>query len=140
MGRSTPGRLFHWTCHHGAAGIERDGLVVPAASLPGFNEELVPEEFRWLSRLLWATDLRSVPDRRALGLTAIHTNCDRLTYCYELSSEFNRFAKWWPRWCADGIREERLPASARGLSFTPGALPTHWYVSRSPLPVLGRVA
>lgn len=70
-------RLFHYTCAHGAAGIVRDGRVVP-------NRGLV-----------WATSLSpGFAVREWLGLTSYMLACDRMAHCFEVDP--GPFRRWTP--------------------------------------------
>lgn len=135
MTRPDPQRLYHYTCSHGATGISRDRFVLPLEML-GANVEVMDPETRWLAGLSWFTDLAALPSRHVLGLTSYHLLCDRTEHRFEVAFHPSRVA-WWPAFCAEGIREGRLPGSARELSFSPGAMPAHWYVARIPVPIEG---
>jgi hypothetical protein len=61
--------LYHYTCDHGRAGIQRDGWIRPGAD-----------------GLVWLTDIG--PDRRnermrkSLGLTSYSLKCDRMEFVF----------------------------------------------------------
>jgi hypothetical protein len=109
--------LHHFTCSHGAAGIRRDGKVIPH-----------PQPVLRGLELAWFTDL-DTPDRAGLGLTSLTLKCDRTEHRFitENSDEF----VWWPR----AVRILGLQRERRYLEEAPGALPAHWYVASRPVAV-----
>jgi hypothetical protein len=111
-------RLFHYTCDDAAPLIDRDLLLRPNEHpvLPG-----IP--------LVWLTDL-DTPHRAGLGLTmgALIT-CDRTRHRYEVADPdgclpWTALARLLPRHVRDAFEE------------SPGAMPAHWWVCPSPVPVL----
>ena len=104
--------LYHYTCDDGATGIARDGMLLP------FPHPLLPEP------LVWLTDLDTpIPD--ALGLTSLLVTCDRTAHRFTVRTGT---AIWWPRYA------RRVdPAIRRMFDLTPGAMPTHWWVSTTAL-------
>jgi hypothetical protein len=112
--------LWHYTCAHGADGI--DTTRTPAAA-PG--RRLVRPG---LDGYVWATDLdHPVPD--ALGLTNHLTHCDRTEFRYRIDDlEAVAYFRPWliERRTADPLRVEALESS-------PGAMPRHWFVATTPV-------
>lgn len=107
-------KLYHYTCSHALPGILRDGFL-----RPNINPLLDDLD------LVWLTDL-DTPDRAALGLTSNILSCDRTEHRVEVDVE----AIHWPRFARRFPAEQRRP-----LEFAPGAMPMHWYVSETPVPV-----
>jgi hypothetical protein len=111
--------LYHYTCDHGADGIRRDGLIRPHPSL-ALDVELV-----------WLTDL-DAPYREALGLTSHLLSCDRTAHRFEVATEG---ALWWPRYA------RTLPPGTRcALESSYGAMPAHWWVATTSVPLAARRA
>lgn len=112
-------RLFHFTCDHGNAGIDKDGVIRPGAD--GF---------------VWLTDLRPgllglEQIRHALGLTSHTLTCDRMAYCWRVEApDAVRFDEW----AMDGVTQ--LKGWALGLTMAPGVMPRHWFLSDRPVPVV----
>lgn len=124
-----PVRLYHFTCDHGAKGIERDRAVVPLSLMPEAASKVdrIDVADRWLLDLAWFTDLPT-PDRLEIGLTSHSISCDRLSHRFEVEP---RGAIWWPV----KMRDLRVPL-ARALSMTEGARPAHWWVASQPMRLL----
>jgi hypothetical protein len=106
--------LYHYTCEHGSAGIQADGLIVPQPQPPDGERKIV-----------WLTDLEA-PNRAALGLTSLVLQCDRMERRFVVPEPESVYRyvdvrrAWWPReW-----REL--------LESADGAMPMHWYVSEMP--------
>jgi hypothetical protein len=112
-----PTTLYHYTCNHGLPGIAADQLVLP---------NIHP----WLGYgLAWLTDL-DVPDRLGLGLTSVTLCCDRTAHRVEVDSTAD--VMHWPKWA----HEQRVPWLTRlTLEGAGSALPMHWWVSTTPVPV-----
>jgi len=109
--------LYHFTCEHHAGAIRRVGVLRPSPVLAYF----VP--------LVWMTDL-GVPDRRGLGLTSTILACDRLTFRFR-ASDSRSVVAW------NVFKRGRLPRGViERLEAAPGALPSHWFVSEVPVPVV----
>lgn len=109
--------LYHYTCDDAAPKIDADLLLRPNEHpvLPG-----VP--------LVWLTDL-DTPVRGALGLTmgALIT-CDRTRHRFTVADPAN---------CIPWVALARLlPRPVRDAFEKPPAMPMHWWVSASPVPVL----
>lgn len=122
-----PDRLFHWTCSHGAEGIERDGLVKPGG---GDAERMVRLEG---IAVAWFSDLDS-PLRAGLGLTSLYGGCDRTQHRFEVDPAELELVTWWPTFRRQVEPEHR--SWAHWKEATPGVMPVHWYVSRAEVPVL----
>jgi hypothetical protein len=121
--------LYHYTCEHGRAALgDSDGVVVPPrVHSPGHLDSL-PVRFGVLAELSWFTDL-DVPYREALGLTStLDGMCDRTRYRYRVVAD--RDVERWLR-----SRWRTVPV-LRALEHAPGAMPSHWYVSSHPVPVV----
>ena len=108
-------RLYHYTCDHGRAGIERDGFVKPG-----------------LDGLVWLTDLLDVKrrskTRQALGLTSNILNCDRFVHVFEVEPQ------------AMSYREAvacGLVSRTRHMGLVrPWTREANWYVSVTPVAVV----
>lgn len=113
---NTPTMLWHYTCEHSLAGIRRDGRLRP------FPHPLLPEP------LVWLTDLDAAwPE--ALGLTSRVQKCDRTAHRFQAASTAT--AAPWLRY------RRRVQPEARGaLESAPGAMPAHWWISTSPVPIV----
>lgn len=114
---ATPTRLWHFTCSHSVASIERMGSL-----RPHFHPLLD-------TRLVWLTDLEQ-PFREALGLTSHTLMCDRAEHRFEALDTST--AVWWPSY-ARAHQIDR--ATCRSLEMADGAMPAHWWVSAKPVPV-----
>lgn len=117
-------RLFHYTCDHGAAAVERDGLVVPSplrspASTPSGVDG---------AALVWLTD-RATPSADALGLTSLIVDCDRTRWRVSVHAPA---AVPWLEW-AD---RHRVRALYRMLLTARGGEWRRWWVSEEPAVVL----
>lgn len=112
-----PARLWHFTCSHSVASINRLG-------------SLRPHPHPLLERsLVWLTDLEEAW-REALGLTSHTLMCDRTEHRFEAIDTST--AVWWPTYA----RQHRIPAHVRSaLEDEPGVMPVHWWVSDQPVPV-----
>ncbi|WP_144070235.1 hypothetical protein [Nonomuraea indica] len=108
--------MWHYTCGHGAAGIQRDGMVKPHLHpLLG-----VP--------VAWFTDLGPA-HRLELGLTSDRLSCDRMEHRFTVADVGP--LQWWPK----AARLLRLSRPVR-TELEQGRLPAHWWVSFDPVPVL----
>jgi hypothetical protein len=115
----TPPTLYHYTCADHAPTIDAELLLRPNEHplLPG-----IP--------LVWLTDL-DTPVRDALGLTrGTLITCDRTTHRFTVAD---------PSACIPWVALARLlPRHVRDAFEAPPAMPMHWWVSASPIPVLAR--
>jgi hypothetical protein len=108
-------KLYHYACHHSAAGIRRCG-------------ELRPHAHPWLPLpLVWLTDLDK-PWRNALGLTSHTIACDRTEYRFA-ARDTSTAIPWTTYRRSVPIR------AAVALESAPGVMPAHWWVSTVPVPV-----
>lgn len=135
MPKPTPGRLFHYTCDHGAGAIAAEKVLRPGASL--FAGEDAERSASVLGDVIWLTDLDWVTGGHGgtahlLGLHRINLRCDRTMFRAAVSETAE--AVWWPTYRRELVGDAR--DMARTLSMTEGALPAHWWVSRTPLPVV----
>lgn len=78
---STPARLFHFTCSHGAAAIGARGELVPQTRHPMLG-----------CSVIWLTT-EGTPDREATGLTSRYTSCDRMAFRYVVT-DLGRCRPW----------------------------------------------
>jgi hypothetical protein len=108
-------RLYHFTCAHGAKGIEASGLLVPNRQVTLGGRELV-----WLTPFAAAT-------AADLGLTRVRLKCDRMAYRYEVETDL---AVPW-----SSVRAAFDPRAVQGLEAFPGAKPAFWYVAPTSLPI-----
>lgn len=109
--------LWHYTCDHGARGIELSGTVLPNPRTAEFG----------LPPVAWLTDL-DPPDRFALGLTMDSITCDRMAWRCTVDAPAAE------RWFAYA-RRCRVPRELRD-ELEDGRLPAHWWVSETPVAVL----
>jgi hypothetical protein len=107
--------LYHYTCDHGAAGIERDGEL-------RVQERTV--RLDWLPNVIWLTDL-DVPVAEALGLTSRTLECDRTANRFVVAEpkDVQRYVDVRRSWSAF-VRD--------ALETAAGAMPMHWYVTTTP--------
>ncbi|MEU8199507.1 hypothetical protein AB0C10_37560 [Microbispora amethystogenes] len=111
----TPRMLWHYTCDHGAAGIQREGIIRPNLHpLLG-----VP--------VAWFTDLDPA-HRFEIGLTSDRLACDRMAHRFATADRL----VWWPL----AARSLRVPAPVRAELET-GRLPAHWWVSLTEVAITG---
>lgn len=113
-GSTSPISLYHYTCDHGAEHIASDGVLLPQFS-PVLGRDLV-----------WLTDLET-PIADGLGLTSRLLSCDRTAHRFTV---LTLNAIWWPAYARQCDRSAR-----RMLDSAPGAMPAHWWVSESQLPI-----
>lgn len=132
--------LYHYTCSHAVRLIRRDGLVKPAAEL-GVDEvkwaALSADEQRFataIAQFAWFTDLEPPAPAGPLGLTRLRLKCDRTTHCFAVQGGHPML-----RWTTVRRKEPAVWWELRELEFADGAMPMHWYVSRTPVPVLCEV-
>lgn len=114
--------LYHYSCDHGARGIERTRLVVPISYILS-AQKLTLAPLGWLA---WFTDL-DAPIPAVLGLTSSQLGCDRTTHRFRVTDP----APVVP-WLDHPASRTRL---GRALMTTPGGMPRHWFVSEAPVPV-----
>lgn len=113
----TPARLWHFTCSHSVASIERLGSLRPH-----------PHPLLDWVALVWLTDLDQ-PFREALGLTSHTLKCDRTAHRFEACD--TRSAVWWPSYARAHKIDRQV---CRSIEGAPGAMPAHWWVSSKPVP------
>ena len=106
--------LYHYTCRHRAAMIERDGWLHPNPQ-PVIGYPLV-----------WATDLDE-PDVEALGLTSHTLRCDRSEVRLRVDPSD---LEPWLAWCHGRVD----PRVRSELAF--GRRPARWWVAQVPVRVL----
>lgn len=119
--------FYHYTCDHGHEAIGAAGSLKPPSELvdPSTYANW-PQWQRPLMEMIWLTDLPE-PIREALGLTR-KTTCDRTVHRYRVVGFIPM------RYTA--IRRD-LPKRLRGdLESASGALPVHWWVAYTPVPVV----
>lgn len=109
-------KLFHYCCSHSAKSIRRDRVLKPHPQIVLDGRPMV-----------WLTDLE-VAGRDALGLTSVTLRCDRMQFVATVEDDAPQ------RWTtfARLLRREQREA----LEAYEGALPMHWWVSESPVPIL----
>lgn len=113
--------LWHYTCRHGLAGIEKTGTVL---SLAGMSMRSISA----FDQVAWFTDL-DYPDRDALGLSMRDLNCDRARHRFRVLDD-----SLVTPWIHAPLR--RHPSRFGYLLETsPGALPRHWFIATEPVPV-----
>lgn len=108
--KTTP-LLWHYTCRHGHDAIR--GWLHPGTD-----------------GMIWLTDL-DAPIRDALGLTMHLTNCDRTEYRYAVL-DTSEVVPWW---LARKLPDVVEPARREALETARGAMPMHWWVAATPVPV-----
>ena len=108
--------LYHYTCQH-----SRPGILAAGA--------LRPNPHPWLPEpLVWLTDLPEAW-REALGLTSHTLRCDRTAYRFKAAD--TRTAIRWLTY------RRSLPVHvAAAIESTPGAMPAHWWISTTPVPIV----
>ncbi len=120
--------FWHYTCTHAHAKIGVTGTLTPLRDL--VSDEAFAGWPAWRKRTLdivWLTNLDQ-PWREALGLTSKTLGCDRTAHRY-------RVIGYSPmRYTA--VRRD-LPKLLRdGLENAPGAMPVHWWLAYTPVPVV----
>jgi hypothetical protein len=118
--------LYHYTCDHGRRLLGDNGKLLTPLDLGADPEGLLPRE-RPLLGLIWLTDLDH-PNAAALGLTKRRLICDRTVHRYRVTG--GGPVRWLTvrRGFSDWFRD--------GLESAAGALPAHWWVSQTPVPVV----
>jgi hypothetical protein len=120
---------YHYTCSHGHAGITKTGRVLSTVDLvaQAGTVATMSAEVRRTAELIWLTDLAE-PIRDALGLTSEAIACDRTRYRW-------RVVDYKPvRYVA--MRRDLPRALRDSLESAHGALPMHWWVAYTPVPVV----
>lgn len=107
-------RLYHFTCDHGARGIEADGWIQPRL------HPYLGESFVWLTPV-------GTPEPRAIGLQKGRLQCDRMVHRFEVDTED---AVPWSE-----VRGQFADWEVQQLEGTPGTRPSLWYVSRAPIKI-----
>lgn len=110
--RSTPARLYHYTCGHGARGIRLAGQIKPTTI------------YGTARKAVWLTDL-DAPYREALGLTSHSLNCDRTAYRFIIDAPLGAI-----HWI--DARRHLPRATVEALESAPGAMPMHWWLAPQP--------
>lgn len=120
---------WHYTCIHARNEIGETGMLRPIRDLVSQAklDRLVPS-LRHVSRFVWLTDL-DTPDRRALGLTMQLGGCDRAAYRYRVHGDYT------PIRYVD-VRRDLPERTREQLESAPGAMPAHWWVAVTPVPVV----
>lgn len=110
-------RLYHYTCEHAAPQIAK-------------SDALLPNEHPYLGGrpLVWLTDFDK-PMRQGLGLTSHVLHCNRTGWQVVVDTND---ATWWPTYA----RTNGLSRPLRDQLEIPGTYPSHWWVSREPLPIV----
>lgn len=106
--------LYHFTCDHGAEGIQRDGLVRPFAN-------------PWLGQVAWFTDLEE-PTADDIGLTSTFLSCDRLTHRFQVESTVPH------RWLGS-VEQACTPFDLQRDLHRYGK-PQHWWIAREAVPIV----
>jgi hypothetical protein len=101
--------LYHFTCIHQAPLIERTHTLDP--------------EVATFWHGIWLTDLEAAP-REGLGLTSHTLDCDRTRYRFVVDTPVHVH-----RWI--DVRREFEWSLREELERAAGALPMHWYFTRS---------
>lgn len=116
-------RLYHYTCAHSINGIRRTGRLEPN-----------PHPLLGRLALVWLTDL-DVPGTYGLGLTSHLIRCRRTEYRASVDTE----ALHWPdlaRTLRRTTDDRQVLAGVQSLESATGALPMHWWVSLTSVPVV----
>lgn len=119
---------WHYTCSHTRAQIGDAGELRPLRQLVAAEKLRDWPQWRQAQAdMIWLTDL-DTPLAGALGLTSNILGCDRTEHRY-------RVVNYTPmRYLT--IRRD-LPARLReDLENAPGAMPAHWMVAYTPVPVV----
>lgn len=110
-----PKTYYHFTCEHGAHGIQQSGVLRPNVHpLLGAN-------------LVWLTDLAEA-DRWGLGLTSNWLSCDRTLF--RVSVQPSPDIVRWPSWAL----WRKVPRALIDL-LAENTRPEHWWVAGKPLKV-----
>jgi hypothetical protein len=123
--------LYHYTCSHAAPHIRRDGVIRPAGQLGRDAHKwaaLTAQEQQvalGVGQFAWFTDLAPPAPASPLGLTRLTLRCDRTAYCFTV--EDRGIVPW--------MTVRRSQPALRNLDWADGAMPRHWFVSRSAIPV-----
>ena len=118
--------LYHYTCDHGNADIGRELLVRCSRDiLPTDRHQYMPRD---MLRFCWFTDL-DTPIREALGLTSRVSRCNRIEFRYK-ATDTTSLARW------TAVRRTVEPWVRDALEAAQGAMPAHWWVSETPVPVV----
>lgn len=128
--------IFHYTCSHHVADIERERLVRPGLPWTVIdtawkNRGFGPTGLGAAPRIAWLTDMES-PEAEALGLTMNYISCDR--------TEFRVTVAPHPRiesWAAFVGRYKPNPDWLESLQRS--RAPARWFVCPFPLRALSVV-
>lgn len=125
--------LYHYTCQHGRDAIGDEGMLMPMRDHAPEQAASVRADWRWLTEVVWLTDMAEPIPREALGLTSLAIACDRSAYRYRAYPDnAERFTDWTRRVTDAATRRHIL----EGLVYAePGARPAHWFISATPVPV-----
>lgn len=116
--KKPPDILYHFTCtDHGVTGIANTGIIRP------WSHPLLAE----LGPIIWMTDLPA-PSREAVGLSSGFLACDRLEWCFEITTAAVRPLLWWPE-----IRHFCNVSTVTDLEA--GARPSHWWLTTVPIDI-----
>ena len=127
--------LYHYSCRHTVAQIERDAMLRPSAAWRHYDTLMIcngePMSGLWRApAVLWLTDLER-PRRRALGLTSQTLDCDRTEYRYTVERS-DTMVPWLDFATQHGANPEWLAVLHDGRE------PEHWYVAVQPVPFVAR--
>ena len=122
---STLPPLWHYTCDHSQAELGDTGTLLPTADRADVSSLGISA---WPSFFVWVTDLAE-PDRHALGLTQNYIRCDRTAHRYRVTDDTG-IVSW-----QHILDTDPGYASVAQLLESPGADPSHWFVSKVGVPV-----
>lgn len=117
--------LYHYTCDHGRQALGDQGDVLSRFDQARHRGSRLPMD--QLALHSWFTDLDR-PLEQPLGLTSQILDCDRTAHRYEVTdpADVHRYID---------IRRTLGHPLCAALESAPGAMPMHWYVAVSPVPV-----
>lgn len=123
--------LYHYTCQHGRIAIGAKGTLLTPKAQHSKRQiaQLFRDYRRELKNLIWLTDL-DVPHAEALGLTSYSLPCDRTQHRYRVADDAQRIGHWM-QW-----RGGFNPRLVHELESASGAMPMHWWITSSPVPVV----
>lgn len=121
--------FWHYTCEHSQRKMGDTGMLLPLRQLVGADPLARHlSGFRApLGHIIWLTDLDS-PIADALGLTRNSLRCDRTAHRYRVVDYVPMHYPSVRRHLSKKLRDE--------LETAPGAMPSHWYVAYTPVPVV----
>ena len=120
--------LYHYTCHHGRVALGNRGVAYPLDIWNPRVARIVRRgKYPMMAALVWFTDL-DIPIPFALGLTRHTLTCDRTEFRYRVINADDIVP-----WLSPPMKPARR--SLIRLEREVGALPRHWFVAATGVPV-----